>query len=150
MVSTWSPCLKLLWVVLVFNLYLYLLWSGFCLGVTLVSISISTSSTVHACSIPIGYMCEIRMMCLHVQLPKDMCMNSDLYGIYACIFNSRRICAQVLCSSFLTCMGFRACMFNSSRIYARILCCIRSVPAYSIPKGYVHKFCVLTCLTIFG
>ena len=120
-----------------------------------------------ACLIIVGYVCEICMICLHVQLSKDMCTNSVLYGICAYIFNSWRICAQVLCTSFLTCMGFRACMFNSWRICAQILTCIGfvlayskicawiltcigSVPTYSIPRGYVHKFCVLACLTIFG
>ena len=69
-----------------------------------------------ACLIIVGYVCEICTICLHVQLSKDMCTNSVLYGICAYIFNSRRICAQVLCTSFLTCMGFHACMFNSWRI----------------------------------
>ena len=77
-------------------------------------------------------------------------MISDLYKVCAYIFNSRRICAQVLCSFFLTCIGFCAYMFNSQRICAQVQTCIGSVPAYSIPKGYMHKFCVLNCLTIFG
>ena len=64
--------------------------------------------------------------------------HSNLDKIYACIFNSHRISTQVLCSSFLTSMGFHACMFNSHRICAQILCYIGSVPAYSIPGGYVH------------
>ena len=42
-------------------------------------------------------------------------------GFSACMFNSCRICAQVLCCSFFICMGFRACMFNSLGICARIL-----------------------------
>ena len=42
-------------------------------------------------------------------------------GFFACMFNSCRICAQVLCCSFFICMGFRACMFNSLGICARIL-----------------------------
>ena len=46
-----------------------------------------------------------------------MCTNLDLYRIYACIFNSLKICAQVP-----YCIGF--------------------VPAYSILAGYVHKFCI--------
>ena len=50
-----------------------------------------------------------------------MCINSMLYRICACIFNSHRICVQVLCSSLLTCMGFHACMFNSYKICAQIL-----------------------------
>ena len=95
-VSIWGFCLKLLQVVLVSHLYLYLLWWSSCLKVTLVSISISTSSTVPACSIPIGYVHGICIMCLHVQFPKDMCTISNLYRIHACIFNSRRICAQFL------------------------------------------------------
>ena len=49
--------------------------------------------------------------------------SSDWYEIYAYIFNSRRICAQVL--------------------YSFLLIGIRSVVAYSIPEGYVHKFCIL-------
>ena len=49
-------------------------------------------------------------LCLHIQFLEDMFtssifFSSDLYGIYACIFNSRRICAQVLYSSLLHCMG---------------------------------------------
>ena len=48
--------------------------------------------------------------------------------ICAFIFNFLRICAQVLCSSFLICMGF--------------------VPACSILVEYVHKLSILTCLTI--
>ena len=41
---------------------------------------------VPTCSIPIGYVHEICMMCLHVQLPMDMCTSSvfflsDLYGV---------------------------------------------------------------------
>ena len=38
-----------------FHLYLYLFWWGSCLGVTLVSISISTFSIVPAYSTPFGY-----------------------------------------------------------------------------------------------
>ena len=64
----------------------------------------------------------------------------DLDKIYAYIFNSHRICAQGLCSDFLTCIGFHACMFNSHRICARILCHIGSVSVYSVPRGYVHHF----------
>ena len=67
-----------------------------------------------------------------------MCTASNLYKIYACIFNSHRICAQDLHYDFLTCMGFHACMFNSHRICARILCYMGLVPAYSILGGYVH------------
>ena len=41
------------------------------------------------------------LLCLHIQFSWDMCTYyvfffSDWYGIYACIFNSRRICAKVL------------------------------------------------------
>ena len=82
----------------------------------------------------------------------------------ACMFNSLKVYAQ----------GY-ACMFYSLEIYAQVLCCIRFVPIYSIPSGYVHKFCgiplwfacglvpacsipigyvhgfrILTCLTIFS
>jgi len=115
--------LKLLRVVLVFYLHLFLFWWGSCLELTLVYISISTSPTMPACSIPIEYVREICIVCLHVQLQKDMCTTSDLYRICACIFNSQRICAQLL-----TCIG--------------------SMPAYSIPVGYVHKICILTCIGI--
>ena len=62
---------------------------------------------VPACSIPRGY--------LHTFLG-----NSDWYRSCACTFNSRKICAQVLYSSLLTCMVF--------------------MPAYSIPIRYVHKW----------
>ena len=148
-VSVWNVCLKLLRVVLVFHLYLYLFWWGSCLGVTLVSISISTSSTVPACLISIGYVAKF-VWCACMFNSRRMCTSSVLYGIYACIFNSQRICAQVMHSSFLTCMGFHACMFNSLRICAQILTCIGFVSAYSILEGYVHNFCILTCLTIFG
>ena len=49
-------------------------------------LSLSTSSTMPASSIPVGYVREICIMCLHVQLPKDMCTSfvfllSDLYGV---------------------------------------------------------------------
>ena len=75
---------------------------------------------------------------------------------YACIFNSRRICAQVLydvpaCSIprgyvhnfyipnlFDWCVAC-ACILNSYRICAQFLYCIGFVPAYSIPVGYVHN-----------
>ena len=122
-VSIWGSCLKLLCVACVFcllHLYIYLFWWDSCLGVILVSIS--TSSTALACSISVGYVREICMMCLHVQFPEDMCMNFNLYRICACIFNSWRIYAQVPCSSFLTCMGFRVYIFNSRRICAQFLC----------------------------
>ena len=138
----------------------------------MVSTSIPTSSIAPTCSIPVGYMSEICIVCLHVQLPKDMCTTFDLYKICACIFNSRRICAQDLHSNLLTCIGFCACMFNSRRTCARILCYMGSMPAYSIPEGYMYhsylykiyvcifnsrRICAqglysdsLTCLTIFG
>ena len=79
-----------------------------------------------ACSILVGYMCKICTMCLHVQFSEDMCTSSvffffdlygvsclhvqfsedmctnyDLYRICACIFNSWRICALVLCFDLL-------------------------------------------------
>ena len=54
----------------------------------LISISISTFSTVLACLIPIGYVCEIYVMCLPAQFLEDMCTNSDFYRICACIFYS--------------------------------------------------------------
>ena len=65
------------------------------------------------------------LLCLHIQFLWDMCessvfFSSNLYGISAYIFNSRRISAQVLYSSFLTCIGF--------------------VPAYSILGEYMHKW----------
>ena len=91
-----------------------------------------------ACSIPIEYLREICIVCLHVHFPKDMCTTFDLYRICAGIFNSRRICAQDLHSNFLTCIGFCACMFNSCWICARILCYMGLVLAYSILGGYVH------------
>ena len=78
--------------------------------------SISTSSTTLACSILIGYVREI-CRCAYM-------FNSDFYKIYACIFNSCRICAQNLHSNFLTCMGL--------------------VPTCLILVRYVHEFCVLT------
>ena len=56
----------------------------------------------------------------------------------ACMFNSQKICAQFLYSNFLTYIGFHACMFNSRRIWAQGLCHEGSMPAYSIPRGYVH------------
>ena len=104
----------------------------------MVSISISTSSTMLACSIPVGYVHEIHIVCLHVQLSKDMCTTFDLHRICTCVSNSHRICVQDLHSEFLTYMGSRAYMFNSHRICARILCYIGLVPTYSIPGGYVH------------
>ena len=57
-VSICSSCINFSrWLApLVFHLYLYLLWRGSCLRVTLVSISISTSFIVTAYSIPLGYM----------------------------------------------------------------------------------------------
>ena len=67
-----------------------------------------------------------------------MCTTSDLYRICTCIFNSCRKYAQDLHSDFLTCVGFHAYMFNSCRICARNLCYMGTVPAYSIPRGYVH------------
>ena len=133
--------------VLVFHLYLYMFWWVSCLRVNLVSIFISTSSIVPACLIPVGYVRKICITCLHVQFLDDMCTTcigsvpaysiprgrctssvfflSDLYGICACIFNSRRICAW-----FLYCMGF--------------------VFACSFPVGYVHDFCIVweLCLHI--
>ena len=152
MVSIWGSCLKLLWVACTFcllHLYLYLFWWGSCLRVTLVSISICASSFALACSIPVGYVHKICIMCLHVQFPEDMCKNFNLYRICACIFNSWRICAQVLCSSFLTCMGFRVCMFNSHRICAWLLYCMGSMLSYSIPVGYVHDFMCSDLLDYF-
>ena len=53
---------------------------------------------------------------------QDMCATFDLYRIYACIFNSCRICTQDLHTKFLTCIGFHA-----------------YIP---IPVEYVHEFCV--------
>ena len=44
---------------------------------------------------------------------------------YACIFNSLGICAHIMYSSFLIGMG--------------------SMPAYSIPGGYVQKCCTFSC-----
>ena len=64
------------------------------------------------------------LLCLYIQFLRDMCTNSGLYRIYACIFNSLKIYAQVLYSLFLTSMGF--------------------VPTYSIPGGYVHKLCTFS------
>ena len=55
----------------------------------------------------------------------DFCLYlfySDLCRTYAYIFNSLKICEQVLYSSLLVCIGF--------------------VVAYSIPMEYVHKFLV--------
>jgi len=72
---------------------------------------ISTSFIVPAYSIPRGYV-----------------QNSDLHRVYACIFNSWKVYAQILYSSLLTSMG--------------------SVLAYSIPRGYVHKF--FSVLTFMG
>ena len=92
-VSIWGSCLKLLWVVLVFHLYLYLLWWGTCLGLTLVYISISTSSTAPACLIPVGYVGEICNDVSAYSIPKGYTHHLDLYRIYAYIFNSYRICA---------------------------------------------------------
>ena len=45
-------------------------------------------------------------------------------GFHAYMFNSHKICAQILCFDFLTCM--------------------RYVLACSIPVGYVHKVYILT------
>ena len=36
------------------------------------------------------------LVCLHIQFPWDMCINFGLHRVYACIFNSRRICAQIM------------------------------------------------------
>ena len=82
-------------------------------------------------------------LCPHIQFPQDICKNSGLhrvaysipkgyvyrfcilfffgwYGIYAYIFSSWRICAQV--------------------IYSFLLAGIGSVHVYSIPRGYMHKW----------
>ena len=91
-VSIWGSCLKLLWVVLVFHLYLYLLWWGTCLGLTLVCISISTSSTAPACLIPVGYVGKICNDVSTYSIPKGYMHHLDLHRIYAYIFNSHRIC----------------------------------------------------------
>ena len=130
-VSICSSCINFSrWLApLVFHLYLYLLWRGSCLRVTLVSISISTSFIVLAYLTPSRYVHEFWLaqgLCLHIQFPKDMFISSiffssDLYGIYACIFNSWRICAQVLYSSLLNCMGSVLAIFNSRRICAQVV-----------------------------
>ena len=57
-----------------------------------------------------------------------MCTIFVLYRICACIFNSRRICAQFCVLPFWFAWGF-------------VLAC-------SILVGYMHEFCILTCLTI--
>ena len=36
------------------------------------------------------------LVCLHIQFPWDMCINFGLHRVCACIFNSRRICAQIM------------------------------------------------------
>ena len=41
-------------------------------------------------------------------------------------------------------------MFNFCRVYASFLGGIGLVLAYSVHIGYMHNFCILTCLTIFG
>ena len=88
-----------------------------------------------------------------------MCTNFDLYRICACIFNSRRIYAQDLHSNFLTCIGYVHefyvtwdwCLhIQFSEDMCTTLTCTRSVLAFSIPIGYVHKIYILTFLTIFG
>ena len=57
-----------------------------------------------------------------------MCTIFVLYRICACIFNSRRICAQFCVLPFWFAWGF-------------VLACL-------ILVGYMHEFCILTCLTI--
>ena len=37
-----------------------------------------------------------------------------------------------------------ACIFNFLEIYAQVLVCIGSVPAYLIPRGYMHKLCTFS------
>ena len=81
MMSIWGSCLKLyrvelhLWVILVFP------------------ISISTCSGE---ALTVGWTWSLSLslplqLCQHIQFPRDMCIISILY---ACIFNSLRICAQ--------------------------------------------------------
>ena len=80
-VSIWGSCLKLLWVACascLLRFYLYLFLWGFCLGVTLVSISISTSSIVLACSIPLEY--------LHMFVDVSTCSIPSRYVHEFCLF----------------------------------------------------------------
>ena len=89
---------------------------GLCLWIILVfPIIISASGWLWSLSLSLPL-----LLCLHIQFPRDMCTNFGLYKVFTCIFNSRRISAQVLYSSFLIDMGF--------------------VPTYSILGGYMHKF----------
>ena len=62
------------------HLYLYLFWWGYCLGVTW-SLSLSLRFP----------------LCLHIQLPQDMCTS---FVWCSCMFNSWRICVQILYSDF--------------------------------------------------
>ena len=126
-VSIWGSCLKLLWVGNTCLLFPSLpVLVRLLPQVTLVFIFISTSSIVPAYSIPLGYVYKFQLaqgLCLPIQFSEDMCTNfvflsSDQYGICAYIFNSRRICAQVLCCSNLN--GICACIFNSWRTCAHI------------------------------
>ena len=57
------------------HLYLYLFWWGYCLGVTLVFVSIPMFSIVPTYSITSGYVHKFCMMFLHVQFLEDMCTN---------------------------------------------------------------------------
>ena len=137
---------------------------------TLVSIFISTSSTVPTCLILIEYVREICMMSLHVQFLEDMC--TSFFVVWDLCLHVQFL--EDMCTSFVfflfdlykvLCLYVQflegmctnsnlyriyASIFNSHRICARILAYIESVLAYLILVRYVHNFCILTCLTIFG
>ena len=86
-------------------------------------------------------------------LPRD---DLGLY-LYLCLFhyarifnNSLWICAQLLCSFLLTVhIQFSEDTCTSS-VFPSFLTCMWSMPAYSTPEGYVHKFCVLSFLSHLG
>ena len=88
--------------------------------------------------------CMVCGLCLHIQFPVDMCTISVLYGTCACIFNSPKMCAQVLCPSFLICM-FCAYTFNSCRICARnfyfhLLVYFRDVRSTEDAEGLTREY----------
>ena len=83
-----------------------------------------------------------------------MCTNSDLHRVCACIFNSWKVCAQILYSSLLTGMG-SVLVYSILEGYVHkffgVLTYMGFVPTYSILGGYMHKFFdVLTHEEVLG
>jgi len=91
-------------------LYLYLFYCAYIFNSLKIYAQIlACIGSVLAYSIPKGYVHKLCIflfwfiwdLCLHIQFLEDMCtssvfFSSKLYRICACIFNSRRICAQVV------------------------------------------------------